>query len=373
MGKFKMKGISMDGDNTLNIKSGKLVNTPYSKFEMPEIEMNSDPNYRDHRYDYQEWVGDRDTNIAHGDVPGENVSSAYRESKKRGNLFYRPIGQGDKEQSNAHEEYTGVKDASAGYGKYELGMQNAQERADQERFSEDLSKNLQNYNSKLAIQDMEINEENFNIWKQLSNKEEGGGMNTKRELWKQFENEAIESANLHNELKLAAEKGYKPDSKHNLDYQYEEGGEYGHFNEGLAEVHKENAIQRKHATAEARSDDEYDHLEQWLAKNPQEDWKKGTNRVEEWAKSYPWKARKVKGLSANEEKQWDTDGANKFEQLRVDNMGKKDRKKYDKEQQAIADKEAQHQADILANLPGAGTEDEIAAVDAETKRINTDM
>ena len=108
------------------------------------------------------------------------------------------------------EDYL-VRDEGAGYDQYDQGKKTDQERLDDARFTE-YRKKLQKSNFGLAINPDNIgyNKENFSKWSK-NNKRKAG--ESKIEYQERFRDVADEMANLENEAKYLASKGYKVTGK----------------------------------------------------------------------------------------------------------------------------------------------------------------
>ena len=108
------------------------------------------------------------------------------------------------------EDYL-VRDEGAGYDQYDQGKKTDQERLDDARFTE-YRKKLQKSNFGLAINPDNIgyNKENFSKWSK-NNKRKAG--ESKIEYQERFRDVTDEMANLENEAKYLASKGYKVTGK----------------------------------------------------------------------------------------------------------------------------------------------------------------
>ena len=108
------------------------------------------------------------------------------------------------------EDYL-IRDEGAGYDQYDQGKKTDQERLDDARFTE-YRKKLQKSNFGLAInpENIEYNKENFSKWSK-NNKRKAG--ESKIEYQQRFRDVTDEMANLENEAKYLASKGYEVTGK----------------------------------------------------------------------------------------------------------------------------------------------------------------
>ena len=129
-----------------------------------------------------------------------------------GNSFKRTIQFRDpiKGDIPTAEDYL-VRDEGAGYDQYDQGKKTDQERLDDARFTE-YRKKLQKSNFGLSINPDNIgyNKENFSKWSK-NNKRKAG--ESKVEYQERFRGVTDEMANLENEAKYLASKGYKVTGK----------------------------------------------------------------------------------------------------------------------------------------------------------------
>ena len=145
--------------------------------------MNIDPRFKDG--DYR--------------LPGEDVDL---------NVKMDRFGKVNVKYSDEHERYMGVKDAGAGYGPEEIGLQNKQERLDEER-AKQARKLVRQYDGVLPITpaSTEYNKENFDIWRSdPKNKRQGN--ETKSEYLRRFRNDLADLSNIVNEVTMSSEAGY---------------------------------------------------------------------------------------------------------------------------------------------------------------------
>ena len=246
MGKFKMIGLSIDGKTTLNVKGGKLINTPYSQFEMPKVTLNPGPelNYGEEPgspgYISEDYISSEKLKhpgkVIHesgvhgveagqpGSGPGEDVVSGYenRKTRQEGGV---PIGSRAGSStgyttSEKHENYEGIKNERSGYDDFSLGLPTETEKSMYERFGKTggkLQRKVQEYMQDPASHTWSLNNvdnltlnprmpeyhEQFKQWQK--NNPDG----TKA----QMDNEILNMMYLDNDLKVASEQGFTPDAE----------------------------------------------------------------------------------------------------------------------------------------------------------------
>jgi len=174
--------------------------------------MNIDPRFKDG--DYR--------------LPGEDVHLNTR----------APVGYGSiVKYSDEHERYMGVKDAGAGYGPEEIGLQNKQEKINAER-AKNAKKLIREYDGVLPITpaSTEYNKENFDTWRSdPKNKRQGN--ETKAEYLRRFRNDLADLANIVNEVTVSSEAGY--DFKHPVLLNEYEAGQFN-VNKTKQNIRKKN-------------------------------------------------------------------------------------------------------------------------------------
>ena len=278
-------------------------------------------------------------------LPGEGVK---RSSKHKPAGSWLPA-------DDFHENYPGVKDAGAGYDKYNLGRQTKQEQQDYDRFITDLSKDLSKYRGELPISgDLEMDNESFKNWIKLT-----GRTWEDPKLRERFEKETTQALNLHNELKLAADAGYKPYANlERLGIDMSQG-EYK-LNEGKHRVHEENKELRQESLAYRKADNAKAQAENYV--------KKHGGTVADFLRNRPHLRDDLQGIHSFG--QIDVDTQEFFDDAMYADMSKKERKEYDKQKEKEKQEQLQAESEIQANLPGAGYEDEIAEVEAEIESMS---
>jgi hypothetical protein len=129
-----------------------------------------------------------------------------------GNSFKRTIQFRDpiKGDIPTAEDYL-IRDVGAGYDQYEQGKKTDQERLDDARFTE-YRKKLQKSNFGLEInpENIKYNKENFSKWSKKNKRKAG---ESKIEYQQRFRDVTDEMADLENEAKYLASKGYKVTGK----------------------------------------------------------------------------------------------------------------------------------------------------------------
>ena len=120
-----------------------------------------------------------------------------------------PVGYGSiVKYSDEHERYMGVKDAGAGYGPEEIGLQNKQEKLNAER-AKNTRKLIKQYDGVLPITpaSTEYNKENYDLWRSDPKNKKKPGEN-QIEYQRRFRNELADLANIVNEVTMSSEQGY---------------------------------------------------------------------------------------------------------------------------------------------------------------------
>lgn len=258
--------------------------------------------------------------------PGEDIerSSGYGSSRNT---------------SEKHEGYRGVKDAGAGYDDFTLGQQNEQEKLDEQRFYTDLNKNLKNYKSELPISgDWKMDDETFDYWKKVTN-----AQGNPYELKQRFKKDVTNSLNLDNELKLATEAGYKPDSialeSADPNISLEEG-DYK-LNQGKYDAHRENYELRQTSMANRAADDAMNDANEHVDKYG--------GSIADYFDARPNKRDDVQGIHSFGQVDVDTQGF--YDDAMYADMSKKEKKKYDKQKDKEKQEQVQLESDIQENLP----------------------
>ena len=173
---------------------------------------------------------DIDPRFKDGDyrLPGEDVDL---------NVKMDRFGKVNVKYSDEHERYMGVKDAGAGYGPEEIGLQNKQERLDEER-AKQARKLVRQYDGVLPIapESTEYNKENFDRWRSdPKNKKRGG--ETQFQYQRRFKNDLADLANIVNEVTISSEAGY--DFKHPALLNEYEAGQF-EVNKAKQDIRKKN-------------------------------------------------------------------------------------------------------------------------------------
>lgn len=247
--------------------------------------------------------------------------------------------------SEKHEGYRGVKDAGAGYDDFTLGARNEQEKQDNQRFNKDLNKNLKNYKSKLPISgDWKMDDETFDYWKNIT---KASGSDS--DLRKRFEDDVTDSLNLDNELKLATEAGYKPNSVALRDADPSINLEEGDYklNEGKYKAHQENKDLRQVSKANRDADAAMNNANEYVEKYG--------GSVADYFDARPNERDDVQGIHSFGQVDVATQGF--YDDALYDNMSKKEKKQYDKKKEEERQKELQIKSEIEANLPVDPNED----------------
>tara|TARA_R110001583_G_scaffold77469_1_gene210841 strand:- start:797 stop:2179 length:1383 start_codon:yes stop_codon:yes gene_type:complete len=281
-------------------------------------------------------------NMMHTDKDYISMDMRAEEEGKRGpgEDIERSSGYGSSRNTNEkHEGYRGVKDEGAGYSDFTLGARNEQEKQDNQRFNKDLNKNLKNYKSKLPISgDWKMDDETFDYWKNIT---KASGSDS--DLRKRFEGDVTDSLNLDNELKLATEAGYKPNSVALRDADPSINLEEGDYklNEGKYKAHQENKDLRQVAVANRKADDAMNKANEHVDKYG------GT--VADFFGSRPNLRDDVQGIHSFGQVDVATQGS--YDDAIYADMSKKEKKQYDKKKEEERQKELQIKSEIEANLP----------------------
>ena len=258
--------------------------------------------------------------------------------------------------SEKHENYRGVKDRGAGYSDFTLGQQNEQEKQDEKRFNTDLNASIKNYKSKLPISgDLRMDDESFEAWKKST-----GRTGANSTLRQQFENETTQALNIHNELKLAADAGYKPYGVDRLGIDMSEG-EYK-LNEGKYKANQENYDLRQVSMANRKADDAMNDANEYVEKYG------GT--VADYFNARPNKRDDVQGIHSFG--QVDVATQSFYDDALYDNMSKKEKKQHDKKKEEERQEKLQIESEIVANLPGDETSDSSLMVDSGKEGDDTE-
>jgi hypothetical protein len=269
-----------------------------------------------------------------------DMTAEEKGSKGPGEDIERGSGRGSvTSTSEKHEGYRGVKDEGAGYNKFTLGQRNEQEKQDNQRFNKDLNKNLKNYKSKLPISgDWKMDDKTFDYWKNIT---KASGSDS--DLRKMFEDDVTDSLNLDNELKLATEAGYKPDSVALRDADPSISLEEGDYklNEGKYKAHQENKDLRQVAAANRKADDAMSDAIEHTEKHG------GT--VADYFDARPNKRDDVQGKHSFGQVDVDTQGF--YDDAMYADMSKKEKKEYDKQKDKEKQERVQLESDIQENLP----------------------
>ena len=357
---FKMKGINF-GKGTkglpkkTHLKKDEYV--PQSVDVNRGKELDVDPNDPDY------------FNMMHTDKDYISMDMRAGEEGERGpgEDIERSSGYGSsRNTSEKHENYRGVKDAGAGYDDFTLGQQNEQEKLDEQRFYTDLNKNLKNYKSELPISgDWKMDDETFDYWKKVTN-----AQGNPYELKQRFEKDVTNSLNLDNELKLATEAGYKPDSialeSADPNISLEEG-DYK-LNQGKYDAHRENYKLRQTSMANRKADDAMNDANEYVDKYG--------GSIADYFNARPNKRDDVQGIHSFGQVDVATQGF--YDDALYDNMSKKEKKQHDKKKEEERQEKLQIKSEIEANLPDDGKSDSSLMVDSgkegddtEDSNINT--
>jgi|21_taG_2_1085346.scaffolds.fasta_scaffold04667_8 hypothetical protein len=277
-------------------------------------------------------------NMMHSDKDYISMDMRAEEEGKRGpgEDIERYDGYGYRKNTNEmHEKYPGVKDAGAGYNKFTLGQQNKQEKQDNQRFYTDLSESISDYRSKLPISgDLQMDDESFEAWKKST-----GRTGANSTLRRDFENETTQALNIHNELKLAADAGYKPRGVDRLGVNMDEG-DYK-LNEGKHRAIQENKDLRHIAKANRDAQKTMDKANAYVEKHG------GT--VADFLRHRPHLRDNLQGIHSFGQVDVDTQGF--YDDAMYADMSKEEKKEYDKKKEKEKQEELQIQSEIEANLP----------------------
>jgi len=282
--------------------------------------------------DYLSFTGDPDVMREEGQLLPGDSAKRYDKNKPAGPVM---------EAGEAHENYFGLKDESAGYDKFNLGRPNEQEKYENKRFGRDLQQNLAKYRGKLPISgDLKLDDESFENWKELTG--HTGAESRLREL---FEDETIQALNLDNELKLAADAGYKPNDwtlkEHNIDMSE---GRYK-LNEARYQLNQDQKDLRHIAKANRSAANAMAKVEEHVAKG---------GDAADYLSTRKHLRDDLQGIHSFGQVDVDTQGF--FDNIMYEGMDKQEKKEYDAKKEKEKQEELQLEADIQANLP-AGSEE----------------
>ena len=283
--------------------------------------------------EYLSFTGDPDVMREQGQLLPGDSAKRYDKNKPAGGVI---------EAGEGHENYFGLKDESAGYDKFNLGRPNEREKYEKQRFGRDLQKNLANYRSKLPISgDLKFDDESFENWKELT-----GHTGAESELRKLFEDETTQALNLDNELKLAADAGYKPMDrtlkKHNIDMSE---GKYK-LNEARYQLNQDQKDLQQIAKANRQAANAKAKVEEHVAKG---------GDAADYLSTRKHLRDDLQGIHSFG--QVDVDTQDFFDDAMYEGMDKQEKKEYDAKKEKEKQEELQLKEDIQANLPAEESSD----------------